>query len=101
MIKGIDISEYQPNIDLNQLKTQIDFIIIRSSYGNGYTDKSFASHRDQIRNAGIACGFYHYAYPQYNSGRDEAAWFLQTVQPQSGEILLLKFYRSTIFQDNL
>lgn len=91
MIRGIDISEYQPDINVDQLKSQLDFVIIRSSYGNGYTDKSFENHRDLVRQAGIACGFYHYAYPQYNNSRDEAAWFLRVVKPQKGELLCLDF----------
>ncbi len=92
MLKGIDISEYQPNVDFNVLKSQIDFVIIRASYGNGYVDKSFATHKLGARSVNLPCGFYHYAYPQYNDAEAEADWFLQTVgTPETGEILCLDF----------
>lgn len=92
MLKGIDVSYYQPNIDFSVLKSQIDFIFIRASYGVGFVDKCFISHRDSARTNNIPCGFYHYAYPQYNSPEAEADFFLQTVGAlQDNEILILDF----------
>lgn len=92
MLKGIDISQYQPTVDFQALKTQIDFVIIRASYGTGYIDKSFYSHQSNIRQNGFLCGYYHYSYPQYNQPEAEADWFLQAVGPlQDGEILFLDF----------
>lgn len=92
MLKGIDISVYQPRVDFALLKTDVDFVIIRASYGVGYVDKCFASHQSQARSSGILRGYYHYAYPQYNSAQDEADFFLQTVgDVQEGEILCLDF----------
>ena len=95
MLKGIDISQFQPTVDFNLLKTQIDFIIIRSSYGDGYIDKSFYSHRDQIKKNNIPHGYYHYSYPQYNTPEAEADWFLKTVGSlEEGELLCLDFEES-------
>lgn len=92
MLKGIDISVYQPSADFALLKTDTDFVIIRSSYGVGYIDKCFASHQSQARSVGLLVGYYHYAYPQYNKPEDEADWFLKTVgSVQEGEILCLDF----------
>lgn len=92
MLKGIDISYYQPNVNFPLLKTQIDFVIIRSSYGVGYIDKSFSSHQANIRQNGFLCGYYHYSYPQYNQPEDEADWFLQVIGAlQDGEVLFLDF----------
>lgn len=92
MLKGIDVSYYQPNIDFTVLKSQIDFIFIRASYGVGFVDKCFISYRDSARANNIPCGFYHYAYPQYNLPEDEARFFLQTVGAlQENEILILDF----------
>ena len=40
--RGIDISAHQGNIDLNSLKSQIDFVIIRVGYGTkGTLDTKF------------------------------------------------------------
>lgn len=92
MLKGIDISVYQPSVDFALLKTDADFVIIRASYGVGYIDKCFASHQSQARSVGLLVGYYHYAYPQYNKPEDEADWFLKTVgSVQEGEILCLDF----------
>jgi GH25 family lysozyme M1 (1,4-beta-N-acetylmuramidase) len=91
-LKGCDVSQFQSTINWDQLKTVVDFAIIRSSYGNGYTDPQFATNRDNSRRVGLLRGFYHYAYPQYNSPQTEAQWFAQVVGvPQSGEILALDF----------
>lgn len=95
MLKGIDISQFQPTVDFNSLKSQIDFIIIRSSYGDGYIDKSFHSHRDQIKRNNIPHGYYHYSYPQYNTPEAEAEWFLKVVgNLEEGELLCLDFEES-------
>jgi GH25 family lysozyme M1 (1,4-beta-N-acetylmuramidase) len=92
MLKGVDISLYQRQPDFNVLKGSSDFVLIRSAYGNGYTDSQFSRNRDEARRVQLPHGFYHYAYPQYNTAEAEAAWFLNVVgTPQDGEILLLDF----------
>lgn len=91
MLKGIDISQYQPGINFNSLKNFVDFVIARATYGNGFIDRLFAQNRDGLRNSNIPHGFYHYAYPQYNRPEDEANWFLQIASPQDGEVLCLDF----------
>ncbi len=89
--KGIDISYWQGNVDFHALKDNLDFVIIRSTYGNGYKDTSFEKNRDGARAVGLGVGFYHYAYPQYNQPEAEADWFTKIVSCQPGEILCLDF----------
>lgn len=90
MALGIDISTFQGTPDFNQVKSQKEFVIIRSSYGVGYKDVQFDRNRDELRRLGIARGFYHYAYPQYNTPEAEAQWFLNVVgTPQKDEVLVL------------
>jgi GH25 family lysozyme M1 (1,4-beta-N-acetylmuramidase) len=90
MLKGIDISSWQGDVDYGQLSTQ--FIIIRSSYGTGYTDAKFIRNRDNVRAKGIPHGFYHYAYPTYNTPEAEADWFCSVIgTPATGELLCLDF----------
>lgn len=92
MIKGVDVSKWQGDIDFNLLKSAVDFAIIRSSYGTGYIDPKFIHNRDEARRVGIARGFYHYAYPTYNTPEAEAEWFANVIgTPQDGEILFLDF----------
>lgn len=63
--RGIDISEYQGEIDFGRVKASgIDFVMIRSGYGrnsdqrDGYLEQNI----DGARKAGLNYGFYHYSY---------------------------------------
>lgn len=90
MLKGIDISSWQGDVDYDALSTQ--FIIIRSSYGTGYTDAKFIRNRDVVRGRNLPHGFYHYAYPTYNTPEAEADWFCSVIgTPVTGEFLCLDF----------
>lgn len=61
--KGIDISEWQKNVDYQQMKRSgIEFLIVRSSYRNT-TDHGFFDHVRGARSAGIPIfGTYHFSY---------------------------------------
>ena len=92
MLKGIDISYWQGQPNFSSLAQNQDFIVIRSSYGTGYRDTKFDYNREQCRIKNIPHGFYHYAYPTYNTPEDEARWFVSVVSPlESGEFLCLDF----------
>lgn len=92
MLKGLDISKWQGDVNWASLANNQDFVIIRSSYGTGYTDEKFARNRDGARNNKVLHGFYHYSYPNHNTPEAEADWFLSVVQPlQVGEVLCLDF----------
>jgi lysozyme len=91
MITGNDISSWQGDIDWNTYKNNTNFVIIRSTYGNGYTDTKFFRNRDEARRLGIPRGFYHYCYPQYNLPEAEADWFLKTINVEDGESLYLDY----------
>jgi lysozyme len=92
MLEGIDISHYQgtPNFDL--VKSAKQFVFAQSSYGNGYVDPQFTRNASELRRVGMLRGYYHYAYPEYNSAQDEADWFCKVVgKPQAGELMWLDF----------
>lgn len=81
--RGIDISEHQGNIDLNALKSQIDFVIIRVGYGTkGTIDGKFKRNADLCRELGIPVGFYWYSYAlNENGARDEANACIKAIAP--------------------
>jgi lysozyme len=92
MLKGCDISKYQKEPDFVKLNSAVDFVFIRSSYGDGYTDQQFARNRLEARKAGMFRGFYHYAYPNNNSPESEAEWFLKVIgEPDENDIFALDF----------
>lgn len=65
MIKGIDLSEWQENIDYAELKRNgIDFALIRCGYGKdaGQKDSMFETHYKGCKEAGIKVGAYHFSY---------------------------------------
>lgn len=81
--RGIDISAHQGNIDLNALKNQIDFVIIRVGYGTkGTIDTKFTRNADLCRSLGIPVGFYWYSYAlDQNGARDEANAMIKAIAP--------------------
>lgn len=95
MIVGNDISYAQGVIDWNTYKDNTDFVIIQSSYGNGYFDSQYGNNKGQVLKTGLPHGYYHFAYPQYNAPEDEANWFLHAlsaIKPlQDGEVLFLDY----------
>lgn len=93
MLKGIDISNFQGNPDFNGLKSQVDFIICKSSEGTGYVDPTFIRTQAECRRLGILLGYYHFARPDLgNTPQAEAGFFLQTIGTiHDGEILTLDF----------
>lgn len=70
-MKGIDISEFQENINYSKLKEQgIEFAIIRLGYGKQINQKDslFETHFEGLKNAGIKVGAYLYSYAYVKEG---------------------------------
>lgn len=68
---GVDVSIFQDPIDWPTFAQTGKFAIIREGYGD-IIDPDFARNRDQARQQGVPRGFYHYAYPNLNTGAAEA-----------------------------
>ena len=65
MIKGIDLSTFQKDVDYKRLKDEgIEFAIIRCGYGkeNSQKDDMFETHYKGLKEAGIKVGGYLYSY---------------------------------------
>lgn len=63
--KGIDVSYAQGNIDFDKIdKNEVQFVIIRSSYGWEANQKDDMCDRNikGFQRLGIPCGLYHYSY---------------------------------------
>lgn len=63
--KGIDISQYQTNVDFKKVKASgIDYVIIRAGYGRFVKQKDplFESHYAGAKAAGLDVGVYWYSY---------------------------------------
>lgn len=63
--KGIDVSQYQQNIDFKKVKASgVDFVIIRAGFGKyaNQKDPYFESHYKAAKAAGLKVGAYWYSY---------------------------------------
>lgn len=58
MLKGIDISSHQGNIDLSPLP--IDFVIVKATEGCTYLNPYFHQKMGEAQKLGLCTGFYHY-----------------------------------------
>ena len=64
-MKGIDISEFQTNVDYKKLKEDgYEFIIIRCGYGKNVSqkDEMFETHYAGCKEVGLKVGCYHFSY---------------------------------------
>ncbi len=47
--RGIDISEFNGDVNIDALKGQIDFVIIRCGYGSNYTNQDDTQYENNVR----------------------------------------------------
>lgn len=92
VVKGIDVSSYQPNIDFSKIKNEIDFVILRAGYtgwGKGRTlnkDSSFERHYKECERLGIPVGCYYYSCADsIEEARREATHFLKLINGKKFE----------------
>jgi lysozyme len=81
LIKGIDVSKWQGNINWEDVKKDgIEFAIIRASYGKESVDPCFQINIEGAKKAGIHVGAYHYCYAKsIQEAEIEAKHFIDTI----------------------
>ena len=62
MMKYIDISEHQGQIDFAKVKGSVDGVILRCGYGQNGIDKQFQRNIRECNRLGIPCGVYFFSY---------------------------------------
>ena len=78
---GVDVSSYQADIDMNELKAQdIEFIYIKASEGSQTKDPRFAENWEHAKNAGLLSGAYHF-FSYDSEGITQAENFIDVVGP--------------------
>lgn len=61
LYEGIDVSQWQQNIDFMRVKEAgTEIVYIKSSEGNGYIDPYFSRNYEKAKQNGLNIGFYHY-----------------------------------------
>ena len=81
MIRGIDVSQHNGELDVAKIKQSgISFIIIRTGYGMYYEDQQFQRNVAECEAAGMPYGFYHYSYARnLKEAEQEAAGMLTSI----------------------
>lgn len=83
--RGIDVSSWQSTIDWIKVAKEVDFVIIRSGYGNNISqiDNMFKSHITGAIKAGIKhIGIYHFSYARsVKEAEIEADVCLKIIEP--------------------
>ena len=90
MKKGIDVSYAQGNIDFSKIdKNQVEFAIIRSSFGweANQKDNQFERNYNGFKKLGIPVGAYHYSYAKTKEQAvKEAKYCLECINGKSFDL---------------
>ena len=87
---GIDVSEYQGNINWQKVKWidevyEINFVLIRATAGNDRVDAQFEKNWDNAKSKKMIRGAYHYYRPNENS-LEQANFFIKRVKLKKGDL---------------
>jgi lysozyme len=87
---GIDVSEYQDEIDWDEVEAvdddyQLSFVFVRATVGNDRLDKRFQENWQSAKENHLIRGAYHYYRPNENS-IEQAELFIKTVRLQKGDL---------------
>lgn len=90
MLKGIDVSYCQGNIEFSKIdKNQVQFAIIRSSFGweQNQKDNQFERNYAGFKKLGILVGAYHYSYAKTKEQAiKEAKYCLECIKGKTFEL---------------
>jgi len=89
-LKGIDISYHNGEVDFTKVKTQVDFVIMRSGYGNKTKEETkeikFDQYYDEAKQNNLPIGTYWYCYAMTpEQALVEAHFFLDRVKGKKFE----------------
>lgn len=80
-LKGIDISEFNGDIDFKKVKNEVDFIYIRATYGRYGIDKKFKNNVEGCIKENIPFGLYLYSYAtSTNKAEEESNNFFEAIK---------------------
>jgi len=84
VIEGIDVSEFQGEIDFAAVKAAKAFVFARASDGL-YADARFAGNHDECRAQDLPFGVYHFFRARH--GRQQIAFFAELTKDRLGTLL--------------
>lgn len=85
-IRGIDVSDYQPNVDWQAVAREgILFSFVKATEGGTFVSQTFARNWAAMKVAGIQRGAYHFFRPA-SSVQAQIDLFLKTVKLEPGDL---------------
>ena len=86
-VVGVDISEYQADVDMEALREQgIEFIYMKATEGSGHVDSRFAQNWESAEESGIPAGAYHF-FSFDSPGGKQAENYISTVGELEGKLI--------------
>lgn len=80
MIKGIDVSNWQGNIDFGAVKASgVEIVYMKSSQGEHTKDAFFEANYAGAKSAGLKVGFYHFLEGN-EAGATQAEWMYENIK---------------------
>ncbi|MBQ8052757.1 MAG: hypothetical protein IJ198_02970 [Lachnospiraceae bacterium] len=84
---GVDISEYQADVDMDTLREQgVTFIYMKATEGSGHVDGRFAQNWKNAQESGIPAGAYHF-FSFDSPGQQQAENYIATVGSLEGKMI--------------
>lgn len=79
--KGIDVSEWQGNIDFKKVKDEgIEIVYIRAGQGFSYKDSKFERNYEEAKKNGLKVGVYHYVTARnIEDAKNQAKFFVSLI----------------------
>ena len=88
-IRGVDISNWQPNINYRALKDAGgEIVIMKASESNYYRDKCLDQHYNGCKAQGMKVGFYHFFRCDKNA-TEQARFFVNCIQGKTYDVKLV------------
>ena len=85
-LSGIDVSHYQGVVDWPKVKAAgVSFAFAKATEGLRTVDPQFAANWEQMKEAGVVRGAYHFFHPDEDA-MGQATRFLSVVTPGSGDL---------------
>src|SRR5262245_51635829 len=93
MIHGIDVSNWQPDVNWVMVQSSnYEFAIVKATESVDFVDNQFDYNWRELKRLGMPRGAYHYARPSRNNPVNEAMFFLSIVGTDTlepGDMLVL------------
>lgn len=89
-IEGIDVSEFQREINFKEVKDYgIEIVYIRSSASHSYVDAKFEENYRNAKENNLKIGFYHYVTARtVNEAREQARFFATVISGKEADCRL-------------